>query len=331
MIWSPLPLRDLREVTVDALNFAAIPLFMAVFEDEGTRRRAIKAFLAATILILLISFLLWSGLVQHLPRIKGSPAYPIAFKYHITHNFFMAIAVLFWFLLAHRSRGLLKLIYFAGSGLAAFNVFFMIPGRTGQLALAVAGFYVAYSCYRWRGLAAVMIISLIMATITWLTPDSVMHQRAAVAWQEASVFRAEGVARDDSSIGLRLEFYRNALKMFSHRPLLGTGTGGFESGYAQEVSGKGMVVAHHPHNAFLLMAAELGVIGLASLLALIAIQWINARRMSNLIDKTTARAVLLVFIIGGLVSTTFTDHAESLFFSWVSGLLWSSLPRKSSA
>jgi O-antigen ligase len=325
MIWSPSPVHMTRGATVDTLNFIMLPLFMTVFKDEPTRRRAINAFLSATVLILLISCLLWTGLVEHLPKIKGDAADPVAFKFHITHNFFMAIAVLFCIQRAEYSPARMKWFYYTLAAFAAFNVLFMIQGRTGQLALAAAILFYAYSRYRCRGITAIMVIGLIIAAITWFNPNSVMHQGTAKAWHEATEFQNGGIAREDSSIGLRLEFYRNTLKMIAHRPLLGIGTNGFKAGYAEEVAGTAMVPPNHPHNAFLLITAELGIAGLATLLALLTIQWVSARRMPHAIDMIRARTLLLIFVVGGLVSATFTDHAEGLFFVWVSGMLWSEI------
>jgi O-antigen ligase len=323
VIWSPSPAHGIPEAAVYALKLATLPLFMTVFKDETTRHRAISAFLAATVLILLISYLLWAGLVEHLPQIKGDRADPVVFKLHITHNFFMAIAVLFFVLRAGRAQAQMKRLYYVLAVFAAFNVLFMIQGRIGPLVLVAASFFFACSLYRWRGVVVIMAVGLIVAGITWITPNSAMHLRTAEAWREARGFHDEGIA--DTSVGLRLDFYRNALKMIAHRPLLGAGTGGFKTRYAEEVVGTTAVVPAHPHNTFLFITAELGFVGLAALLALLAIQWTSARRMPHALDKIGARAILLMFIIGGLVSATFTDHAEALFFVWVSGVLWSGI------
>jgi len=325
LLWSPTPAHALPESIVNALTFAILPLFLTTFKDDTARKQAISAFLIATTLVLLLSYLLWVGLLQHMSLLKGYPTYPVAFKYHITHSFLMAIAVLFFVLRAERSNARTKFIYYVMAALAAFNVLFMVPGRTGQIALATAAFFFAYNRYRWRGFISIATLSLIVAIITVLTPTSVMHKRTAIAWKEAQEFLSQGAARNDSSIGLRLEFYRNTLKMITHRPFFGTGTGGFGTGYSAEVERTTAVVPHHPHNAFLFIAAELGIVGLAILLALLLAQWTSTRHMPDELDRSASRAILLIFVVGGLVSAVFTDHTEALFFVWISGILWSAV------
>ena len=128
-----------------------------------------------------------------------------------------------------------------------------------------------------------------------------------------------------SSVGLRLEFYRNSMEMLKERPLLGTGTGGFAIGYAEHVTSKGMVATDNPHNAFLLVGVELGVLGLAVLMRLLFVQWRTAAALPTTIDCLAARSLLIVYVVASMVSSTFNDHVEGLFFVWASALLWAPL------
>lgn len=326
MSWSPRPLLELKESTVEALRFLVLGMLVTVFDDERTRHRAIAAFLASSGLVLAISFLLWSGLVSAIPGVKGNPGYPVAFKFHITHNVLMAVAAVLFMLRAMQATGRARWVYALLAMAAAFNILFMIPGRTGQLALAAALIYVACSRFRLRGLVMGGAVMTAIVAIAWWAPNSVIQQRTALAMQEASAWRPDEAQSVHSSVGMRLEFYRNSAQMVLERPLFGTGTGGFRPAYAERVSGKGMVVTDHPHNAFLLVAAELGLVGLAALAWLLFVQWRTARELPLRADCIAARSLLIVFVVAGLVSSTFNDHVEGLFFVWASALLWATLP-----
>jgi O-antigen ligase len=326
-IWSPLPITALRNSVSDALRFVLLGLFAVVFLDSSTRARAQFAFLLASTLILALSFLFWSGLIDAVPGLKGRPDYPVVFKYHITHNILMAVAALLFVLHGldaknRRARALLWLL----AGAATVNVFLLVPGRTGQLALAAAIVYLGLARFGWRGVALVGTALLALAWAAWLTPSSVIHERFAEAWQEAAEWKS-GDVRTQTSIGLRLQFYRNSLVLIGEHPLLGAGTGAFRSVYAAHVRGTKMVVADHPHNAFLHVGVELGLFGLAALLALLAVQWRSARWIANPSGRIAARGLIVIFVIAGLVSSTFGDHAEGLFFAWASGLLFATARR----
>lgn len=326
MAWSPRPLPELRHAAVDALTFALLAPLLTVFRDERTREHAITAFLVASTLVLATSFTLWSGLADAIPGTKGRPDYPLAFKFHITHNILMAAAAVFAVLRAISAQSRrTRFLYAALAGGAGFNVLFMIPGRTGQLALGAVALYIAYSQFRWRGIMVISLGLVLVIASAWMLPSSPLHERAARAFSEASQWRPGEAQPETSSIGMRLEFYTNSLTMIAQRPLIGAGSGGFRSAYADEVAGTGMVVTDHPHNAFLLVAAELGLLGIAALFWMLATQWRTARLLPGSTAHTSARSLLLIFVTAGLVSSTFSDHAEALFFVWASALLWGSL------
>jgi len=331
MSWSPRDLGEQRESIVEVLYFMFVGVLVLLFADERARRHALAAFLASSALVLAISFLLWIGIAVTLPGMKGYPGYPVAFKFHITHNVLMAVAAVLYLLLATRTQRRARWFFVSLAVAAVFNVLFMIPGRTGQLALVVVLIYIAYSRFRLPGLLAGSSIMACVVALAWWAPNSVMQQRAATAIEEASAWRSEQAQSMHSSVGLRLEFYRNSVQMILERPLLGTGTGGFRLAYAEHVADKGMVVTDHPHNAFLLVGVELGLLGLAALGWLLYVQWRTAGELPSRTDCIAARSLLVVFVVSGLVSSTFNDHVEGLFFVWASALLWAPLDRISTS
>lgn len=325
LTWSLQPIGALKESLVEILRFVLLGVLLTIFSDERTRVRATYAFLASSVVILALSYLLWSGLLPAIAGIKGNADYPVVFKYHITHNILMAIAGGIFLLRAFESHRGFRSIYALLTAVAAFNIFFMVPGRTGQLAFAAVLLYVAFSRMKWIGIAAASAILAAVAVSAWLLPSSVPHQRAERAIAEASAWQPDQAQAQTSSIGMRLEFYRNTLAMIGNRPFLGTGTGSFPIAYGAHVANTTMVVAAHPHNAFLLITAELGMVGLIVLLGLLLVQWQSAARLPSSTQIVAARSLLIVYIVAGMVSSTFNDHAEGLFFVWASALLWSGM------
>jgi O-antigen ligase len=105
-------------------------------------------------------------------------------------------------------------------------------------------------------------------------------------------------------------------------PVLGVGTAGFAPAYAQRVQGTAMQPTRNPHNQYLLTASQVGLVGLALLLLLFAQQWRCANRLASAQDRTLARGLVLTVAVGGLFNSLLIDHTESLFFAWMSGLLY---------
>ncbi|MCC6532420.1 MAG: O-antigen ligase family protein [Burkholderiales bacterium] len=323
MLWSPIPLPQLRNAMADVVRFILLAVLLTLFADPKTQQRARVAFLATSAGVLALSFVLWSGIAESIPGLKGRPDYPVVFKYHITHNVLMAAAALLFALEAMKARMVqARLALWALALLAALNILLLIPGRTGQLALFAVSIYLLLSRLRWRGLGIAALGLALVASTAWFLPRTALHERAARAWEEASAWKPGTAQAQDSSVGLRLEFYRNTVGMIAERPLLGAGTGAFRAAYERKVAESGMVVTDHPHNAFLLIGAELGVVGLLALFALLIVQWRSAAAITDPRDRLAARGLVVIFIAAGLVSSTFNDHAEGLFFAWASALLF---------
>ena len=82
---------------------------------------------------------------------------------------------------------------------------------------------------------------------------------------------------------------------------------------------------HNPHNLYLLVTVQLGLIGFALLAFLLIQQWRYAARLTVPDHTLLARAVVLILAVGGLFNSMIIDHTESLFFAWCSGLLFAEL------
>lgn len=317
-----------QEDILNSLGKAArlmfIPLLIILFQDADTRRRAWYGFIGAMLLTLILSYLLWLGLLPQWGFIRGSASNPTIFKLHITHNLFMAFtafvcAVQARYAATPRQRG----IWVALALLAAFNVLFMVQGRTGQLVLLALLVYMGIAWLRWRGVAIALSAIAVVVALAYALPSSSLHQRAALAYQEFSAARPDVAAT--TSVGQRMEFYRNTLKIVWQHPLLGTGTGGFRQAYAEQVRDTGQVATHNPHNEYLMVSAQLGLAGLALLLALFAVQWRAAVRLPTVREQVLARGMVLSIMVASAVSSTLIDHAEGWFYVWMSGLLFAAL------
>jgi hypothetical protein len=117
--------------------------------------------------------------------VKGFPFDPVVFKLKITHSVLMAYGAFVLALAAReatstRTRLPLSLI----AGFAAFNVLFMVWGRTGQLVLIALLLYFLISSFRWRGLLAVVGAGVAIGGTSYLTPSSSLHQRTLTTINE---------------------------------------------------------------------------------------------------------------------------------------------------
>lgn len=300
-----------------------VPLLISLEPGVEWLRRALFALLAALGLTLLLSFPVWLGLMPEAGFVKGFSYDPVVFKKKITHSVLMAYGAFALAIAAREavSPGWRMALAFA-AGLAAFNVLFMVWGRTGQLLVLALLFYLALSWFRWWGLLAAAVAGLAIGGAAALTPSSSLHQRTLTTLQEIEDWRA---GKPPTLANKRLETWSNSLALVRERPFFGFGTGGFVSAYVKQVEGTRMEPAAHAENQYLYTAVQLGVLGLVALVGLFALQWRSAARLPTRTEAHLARGLVIVMALGCLFNPFLHDHTEALFYAWLSGLLYAGL------
>jgi hypothetical protein len=249
-----------------------LPLAAAVFDDEWSKRLACKVFLAICVVGALVSFVTRWNSYSILHTEPGIPFH----NYAVQGLSFSLAAVICLAALVRpdlfandRLLGDRRIMAPTFAVLVA-DVVLILSGRSSYAAMvvmlvAVVAFLVRGS---WRakalaGAGALICVGLVLA--------SSAHVRGRIA---QAVYDMETVdqAAEATSPGYRVVFWRNTLRMVGGHPLLGVGTGGFFDGYMPYVEGvpgwKGGGTMD-PHNQFLKILGEQGLLGLAAFLFLI--------------------------------------------------------------
>ncbi|OGS93144.1 MAG: hypothetical protein A3K04_08465 [Gallionellales bacterium RBG_16_56_9] len=128
-----------------------------------------------------------------------------------------------------------------------------------------------------------------------------------------------------SSTGQRLNFYYNTLQIVQQQPVFGVGTGGFPAAFAQQTQGKDVVQTRNPHNEYLMITVQTGVIGLLFLLYLFYTQWRCAPLLNTPFERDAARGLALAYLVNCLFNSPLLDHADGLFFAFITAVLFANL------
>jgi len=319
--------REVLEALAKALRLLLIPALIFLLREPVWRERGIAAFLASMLVTLVLSCLLWLGVLSGSGWLKGVPLDPVAFKAHITHNVFMAFAA---FLLAQAALAAAtrrsRIVLAALCAVMVANVLLMVPGRTGIIVLLVLFVYFLCRLLRLKGLALACVALGALAVVVLASPESMLHKRMTLADAEYQQWRAGVPPAPTSSVGLRLELLRNTLEIIGSNPVFGVGTGGFGQAYADRVGGAGAGGTHNPHNEILMMIAQFGVAGAVLLGGLFVTQWRLAARLPGRFETGAARALVLTIAVASTLSSTLMDHGEGFFFAYMSGLLFAGYP-----
>ena len=299
-----------------------IPILISLAIDAQERNRALIALATALGVTLALSFVLGLGLLPTGDFIKGEPSNPFVFKKHTTHNILIAFGALLFAVLAWKSpHGWGRWGWGGASVLAVSNVLLMVQGRTGYVVLAGLAILAFQMFFGWRGiLAAIVGLCLIFPAAYQIS--SSFHERVDLTVSSVTQWNPS-VAVVNDAVGWRLEYYYHTAEIIQDHPLIGVGTGGFVQAYRARAEPAGLDIPPHPHNQYLFILAQVGIVGLGLLLWLFAQQW---RLMSFAGDATyglLARGLVVTTAIGCLFQPALNDHTEKLFYCLFSGLLYS--------
>lgn len=345
------PLGEAVGILGKYIDLAFIPAFMLLLATPTHRLWARNAFLASMCLILALSYLLGAGLLPVQPWMSTQSMIdnPVIFHSHITQNNMMAFAVFLallnlresalsrhdrrkeegpvaYLLRAHRASTAWGMFALLGS----VNVLFMIQGRTGYvILLALLAWFVFSTLKRsmlrrgktlgWRhGGVVLLMLATLIASAYQLSPR--LHERVG---QVVSGFQAwQPNHGKETSTGQRLDFYYNSLQIVKQQPLFGVGTGGFPMAFSLQTQGTEVMQTRNPHNEYLMIAVQTGVIGLAFLLYLFYTQWRCAPLLDSPFEQDAARGFVLAYLVNCLFNSPLMDHSDGLFFAFMTAVLY---------
>ena len=314
---------DALRVLVKYLNLLFIPLFAVLLREAPLRRRALQGFAASLALVLVLSYMVAAGVPFPVWMVHGDSANPAVFKQYLTHGILLAFgAFLFAELALTAIAPAWRATWAIAALLAAVNVTLMVQARTGHLILVVLALYLGYSWRRWRGLAVAVAVTVACVTVLVLVPGP-FQQRYGLAADGQPPSQASEWARGSNM--QRSDFYLASLAIIERHPLVGIGTGGFARAYADKTRGTEAFQTRNPHNEYLHIAVQLGLVGLAALLYLFWQHWRESARLASPLECHLARGLVLAIAAGCLFNSLLLDHTEGLLYAWLTGVLFGGL------
>lgn len=291
-----------------------LPIAISIFNQANWRQRAYYAFLIAVGVAVLASFSMRLG---WLPPGKIDQEW-VPFKGRIAYGFFLAFAI---YLMLHHAMWaeILKrrILWLAFAALSSFNLLFLVSGRTGHVIFVVLLALLLFQ-YRERAkkywLAILLVLSVLAAT-TILTSPAIKSRSADI---ELATTNPEA-----SSMGQRLIFWKTSLRIIADHPLLGGGTGSFAREFAKHAYDRPGFYANNPHNEYLMIASQLGLVGLALFLWLLYRIFRYSKKLQRPYDYA-AQGLVVAMAVGCLFNSFLRDHGEGHFFAIYAGLLFSS-------
>jgi len=267
-----------------------------------------NSFVTGCIVLMLISY----GIAFNI--IPGQ-RYGHSIVFHITHNFFMAILA-FWAL--HRSvdsqqyRYLWIFIFLA----ATVNIFYVAPGRTGMLVFLCLMFLFLYQ--RLSILKLIIGVVLLIGTVflTYYSSDN-FSSRIDEGILEIQNYKS-GESR--TSIGQRFDWWKTSAILIKEKPILGHGPGSFPIVHQQLTENSAITQTDNPHNEFLFLTVQFGLLGLLLFGALVLAQLIGYRHIPER-KRWLLQGVILALLSGSLINSLLFDSQQGHFYLFMSAVL----------
>jgi O-antigen ligase len=199
------------------------------------------------------------------------------------------------------------------------SIIFMTSGRSGYLALIVLSIYFCYRSIVYKKNYWVVLFVCLLIPSLFLN-SSIVKDRINLGINEIS--NVSAAYEKETSMGSRIIAWKNAIELVKEHPLLGVGTGGYEPAFVDHVKdqeGQENFLHHDPHNQFLKILAELGIVGLVIFFSFLG---------ATLFQRTTpfyfdlSLGVLLAWCGTSLFSSHFSTFTEGRFiYLWLGVLL----------
>ena len=300
-----------------------IPMFITLFRDERTRDLALRWFCAGMVLTFVAADFAMLGLLAGNPLLPRTPDALGAFKQSIPHGLLSAFAAFVFALLAHREgRWPLRILYAALAIIAVKNVVLISVSRTAYLVLVLLAVYFCFALFRGRKrVLAVLLLAGFFSAI--YGSSDTFRERVDTVFADSRELRSRLPSRE--SVTMRLGWYQRSFDIVRDNPLLGTGTGSFPRVYSEAIKDPQKARTRNPHNEYLLIAVQTGLVGLGLLLHLFWRQLTLARRLASPLEAHLAVGLVFTVAVGCLFNSFLHDHTEGLFYAWFTGLLYAGL------
>lgn len=224
----------------------------------------------------------------------------------ITFGQLAVLQMFFSAVLLFRQHSTRKMIFLrtclAGLGILGALIAAVLSGSRGPLlALPFLSFLLLYLMPYYRKLVAYFFILfglIIFITYVFFGQD-ILRLNDALA-----DLVAMGMGNTNNSIGIRTQVWQAAVQLFKENPLFGIGYGEFSNVVTlrqKELAISQSAVGYHAHNDYLQLLAEMGVLGLISILFLfVGSVFLVFKRTTELLPRISVLAITVCWLIFGL-------------------------------
>ncbi len=309
--WGPASVHDKTSVLKKYSKLLFLPFLVVGFRDQQSRRMGLYAYLAAMFITCVLSMLKGCGVLTY-----NGPDPGQVFHNHIMTGLMMAFATYLsaWLLIQEKTT-MGRALYVALVLLFSYQILFISTGRTGYVIYGMLMFLLVMQTLPWRKAVLALVLGCLLLPVSYYQSPTMQ----LIVNNAIENVRDIKHGNKNNSIGYRIQFHAFAKKLFLQHPWFGNGTGSYSYLFKQD----NPVPAWHdvrpsqknmfePHSQYWLVAAELGLIGIFSLLLFFGSLVVAALRLHSM--RAIAIALLIPFMVGNLSDSLLFYSGTGYFF-----------------
>ena len=316
-----------------------IAFMLPLFDSNRRRSIGINAYLLSMSVVLIGVYLVFFEIILPIEySVKGhqqSFTLDGGFASHVITNILMSFTMFIAAQKAVFSRLLLKLPYLILFIFSFYYVLFISTGTSGQiLALTLIILFIIQH----TGVRSVLFIPIIFGLIA-VTAIINKNYLSEIGQNDSIQFQIEKLqvryhhmfSSDTAGNNTRPRIYFNTVKLIRHNPWFGSGVGSYEEAFRSnlpESYNQASIAKKNPHNEFLMISVQLGLVGLLLLLYLFYVQGSSSDKLTEKEQKFIAQGLVVLIIIGCMGNSMLLDSREGHFWAFFSALLFSSLNKE---
>jgi O-antigen ligase len=288
-------------------KLAVIPLLIVQFRRSDWGQWVLVGFLVSSTLLLALSwaFVLGGPLDPSPLWTAKQPGIPVKDYISQSGNFTLCAFALIDQALARwrdrRGKQALGLVLLAF--LFLFNIFYVATSRTTLVVIPIVLVLLGFLRLGWKQLISLIVVATACAAVVWVS-SPYLRLRVTHLVEE---LRVSDDPTAESSAGYRMAFWQMSLRTMREAPLIGHGTGSIAESYRRQ----GSATAVNPHNQIFAVGIQLGLVGVAVLIAMWAAHW------RLFFGSSHVSWFGLVVVTQNIVSSLFNSHLNDFTAGWV--------------
>ena len=204
---------------------------------------------------------------------------------------------------------------------------FITGGRAGQVAFFAMLVVLIIQILDKQRIKSLITIFIVIPGIffTAYQASDLFQKRVNLAFNQALEYQPGS----NNSIGYRITYALNSWELIKENPIIGVGTGDFPVEYKKINQIKtpimfsmGLPTTTNPHNMYILIFSQLGVIGLISMLSIFYFQIKLSINSSNRFIRDVGITLPLLFLVIMWSDSYLLGHYTTLVFIFFSSFLY---------